>query len=476
MRLALIEVARHKSNRPGYNEFHYNLALGYLAAAAENNGHTVLIIQQRPGETDDTLIERIVDFKPDAAGFTCNTHTYPMTVLFKKKLADRISDCLFLIGGVHATCTLDESTADFDVVVCGEGEETLIELLDAMQQGWETSGWQQLRGIAYRDNNGNIIENPRRERLTDLDKYGPPKRIKPLQYQDKQIYPAVPGHPPFAPISFSRGCRMNCTFCTNAKMYQSTLVTRKPEKVVDEMLMLRDKYGITDFYVHDEDILSDANLVREICKQLIEAKARVTWMGMCSINRITAELAELMSAAGCIMLAFGLESGAEILRNEYRKPFDAQNAHNKISAVFDAGIVPVGLFVLGTPHETDDSLEVTLSFATSLKCIRFRFAYVYPYTGTVMRDEIDRNGLWLSDEYKKHEYACADIPVIECQVGDRELASKQMEFLTHIYTSNKYINNIHEFVRKNPEWKYSILDEWKRVVEKEIGQKVHWEI
>ncbi len=473
MRIALIEVARTPSSRSGYNEFHYNLALGYLAAAAESAGHATLVIQQRD-ETDGTLIERVLAFDPDIVGFTCNTHTYPGTVAFKHKLEQRIR-VPFVIGGVHATCALDEATADFDAVVCSEGEETLIELLSKAAQGWTSGAWHDIRGIAYREKMGQVVENPRRERLTDLDRFGPPKRIEPYRVLDKQVYPAVPGHPPFAPISFSRGCRLHCSFCTNACMYQSRLVTRKPDRIVAEMLALRDKYGVTDFYVHDEDVLSDVDLVRDVCHRLIAARANATWMGMSSIHRITPDLISLMHQAGCVMLAFGLESGADLLRNEFGKPFRAEAAQEKIAAVFGAGIIPVGLFVLGTPHETDETLDATFAFAKSLKCIRYRFAYLYPYPGTVLREEIDQQGLWLDEKYKAHEYAVVDIPVVRCAVETEKLARTQRDFLIRLYDSPAYFARLHEFVAANPAWGPSILEEWRDVIERDLSHRMHWD-
>ena len=419
-------------------------------------------------------IEQILAFQPDIAGFTCNTHTYPGTVAFKRNLERQIN-IPYLIGGVHATCALEESTRDFDAVVCGEGEETLIELLDAAKHGWAGGGWCGIRGIAYRDGNGDLVENPRRERLTDLDRFGPPKRIEPFHALDKQVYPAVPGHPPFAPVSFSRGCRLHCSFCTNARMYQSRLVTRKPDRIVAEMLALRDKYGVTDFYVHDEDLLSDVDLVRDVCQRLIAARANVTWMGMSSIHRITPDLVTLMHEAGCVMLAFGLESGVDLLRNEFGKPFRTEAAQKKITTVFDAGIIPVGLFVLGTPHETDESLDATFAFAQSLKCIRYRFAYLYPYMGTELRAEIDRQGLWLDEKYKAHEYAAADIPVVRCAVEPEKLARTQRGFLIRLYDLPEYLARLREFVSANPAWSHSILEEWRDVIERDLNHRMHWD-
>lgn len=473
MKIAIMEVARGTSTRPGYNEFHYNLALGYLAAAAEYAGHTALIIQQYD-EPDEKLIKQVCAFSPDIVGFTCNTHNYPGTLAFKNKLKEHLH-VPFVIGGVHATCAIEESTADFDVIVCGEGEETLIELLDKATQGWASGVWREIIGIAYRDDQGCVVKMPRRKRLSDLDRFGPPKRIDFFRPQEKQVYPAVPGHPIFAPISFSRGCRMQCSFCTNARMYQSQMVVRSPERIVAEMLAVRDKYGATDFYIHDEDLLSDVNLLRDVCRRLISTHANLTWMGMSSIHRITPDLVALMYEAGCIMLAFGLESGDDLLRTEFGKPFRRKAAQEKVQVVFDAGIIPVGLFVLGTPRETDETLEATFAFARSLKCIRYRFAYLYPYPGTKLREEIDRQGLWLNEKYKAHEYAAADIPVVRCAVETRKLVRAQRDFLIRLYDSPAYVTRLREFVAKNPSWSHSILKEWREIIERDLNHRMNWD-
>jgi radical SAM superfamily enzyme YgiQ (UPF0313 family) len=252
------------------------------------------------------------------------------------------------------------------------------------------------------------------------------------------------------------------------------LVTRKPDRIVAEMLALRDKYGVTDFYVHDEDVLSDVDLVRDVCHRLIAAKAGVTWMGMSGIRRVTHDLVSLMHHAGCVMLAFGLESGAATLRSEFGKPFRPEAAQERIQTVFNAGIIPVGLFVLGTPHETEESLDATFAFARSLKCIRYRFACLYPYMGTELREEIDRQGLWLDEKYKAHEYAAADVPVVRCAVEPAKLAHTQRDFLIRLYDSPEYLARIREFVSANPAWSYSILEEWRGVIERDLSHRMHW--
>ena len=558
LKVLLMEVGKAGlREQVGFNEFHYNLALGYLARAARAKApkgagipkDNIRIFFQFH-ETDEEMILRAVQFDPDVIGFTCYTNNWPATEKIAREIKQRLADGdknrkrWFLIGGVHATTSYSEifddrksdgtSRSPFDLAVLGEGEKTFVELLkiftgnpshpnpseeqeEPLISSKDRAFWPEQSGVAFPkigknrrvviDKNGapECFKKFREDnnRLEDLDEYCDEvdKKTKQIKYGPvrppasfnlpKNVYPAVPGNPPFASISFSRGCKGKCTFCSNHKMYPGGPRFRKAEHVFAEMMRFRtaaDAHGAhvaRDWYVDDEDVFSNPDELWKLCGCLKAENARagteekITWMGLASIGKACAarkaysDWFQSLSDSGCVMLGFGLESGDSASRTVFHKGFTDGEAERVVTAAFDAGIIPVGFFLLGTPDETIESLKATFALASRLKCLRYRFSYLYPYPGTELRTQIK----WLKDEYAQPEYAAQNIPVVRCKATNRknklyltedEFAATGSAFLNTLYESDVYAKNVNEFLNKNPSWEYSIRVNWRGIVANDI--------
>jgi len=552
LKVLLMEVGKaNLREQVGFNEFHYNLALGCLARAARSqNGANIpkdnvkIFFQYR--ETDDEMVLKAEQFDPDVIAFTCYTNNWPKTEEIAKRIKDRLSQKSdgnkkrwFILGGVHATTSYDKILSGdsvqpekdatngqekkpieplFDFIVLGEGEMTFVELLNRFKKGKNTEtpldpeSWKKVNGIAFLDTGGNPIHTDPRERLNILDFYkeacggeegGQSSPVRPPESfaLAKNVYPAVPGNPPFASIFFSRGCMGKCTFCSNPVMYPGGPRVRKATEIFNEMQSFRDKtkhHGTRmaqDWYVDDEDVFSDTKMLWELCGKLKEENERtvkglpkITWMGLASIRNAKKAMEEhplewfpKLHAAGCVMLGFGLESGSAHARKAFsadekigfHKGFTDEEAKKVITAAFESGIIPVGFFLLGTPDETVESLSATFKFASELQCLRYRFSYLYPYPGTVLRENIK----WIDEKYAQPEYAAQNIPVVHCKATEdsielhltkEEFAATGSAFLKAIYESDEYAKNVDAFLIKKPEWSYSIRVKWRGIVANDI--------
>jgi radical SAM superfamily enzyme YgiQ (UPF0313 family) len=550
LKVLLMEVGKaNLREQVGFNEFHYNLALGCLARAARSqNGANIhkdnvrIFFQYR--ETDDEMVLKAEQFDPDVIGFTCYTNNWPKT----EEIAKRIKDSLtqkgdgkkrwFILGGVHATTSYPQILSGespqpkknandgqekksieplFDCIVLGEGEMTFVELLNRFIEAKNAEtptgpeSWKDVKGIAFLDTGGNPIHTNPRKRLNNLDFYkescggqdgdqSSPVRPPESFALAKNVFPAVPGSPPFASIFFSRGCMGKCTFCSNPVMYPKGARFREAVDIFNEMKTFRHKtkhHGTRraqDWYVDDEDVFSNIKTLWELCGMLenenrlpAEGLPKITWMGLASIRNSLAAINthpdwfKKLHAAGCVMLGFGLESGSAHARKtfsaddkkNFHKGFTDAEAKKVINAAFKSGIIPVGFFLLGTPEETVKSLRATFKFASKLKCLRYRFSYLYPYPGTVLSKTIK----WIDEKYAQPQYAALNIPVVRCKATDvdtdqhltkDEFAATGSAFLKAIYESDAYAKNVNDFLVKNQEWSYSIRVKWRGIAANDI--------
>jgi len=490
-KVALLDVGRSGDARPGYNENQFDLALGYLGSVALSDGYEVMVLQQGLGqETEHELIKAIGGFKPDVLGFTSFTYQYEATLRFKKLLQETLPpEVITVIGGIHASTSMEECAKDFDYVVFGEGEETLRELLRSLN---DQSSLSSIPGLAFNSKEG-FRFNGRRDRIRDLDRYGPPLRLDSAGV----ISPVPDEMAGFAPISFGRGCAKACTFCTNRHVYGSgkeARVSRGARKVLAEIEVLYREAGINYFYTHDEDFLANREFLEELCNSLIGLRnegviGRIFFSGMGSISRLMKdgepdfELIRKLAEAGCIMIALGIERAADDDLKNICKGTTTKSIQKVVEALFGCGIAPVGLFMYGFPEETRESLARLVDYARSIPVVRYRFAPVYPLKGTVLRKEIDGKDAWLDDRFKSNEFARCEIPVLKNQIarttdepGYQELLDFEKNALRAIYGSAEYGKRIKEFIsRTGGRFRRFFSETWKEYVESEfVGTQPKW--
>lgn len=136
-----------------------NVGIAYLSSSLENKGHSALVLDLNNSPiTKDRLKEKIIDFKPDIIGFSIKTATYYSAVELSKFTKENFPDILHVAGGPHITLYYEEFLSEntqFNVVVIGEGEFTLLEICDAVKSG---SSWKSIKGIAYIEN-GKAVSN-----------------------------------------------------------------------------------------------------------------------------------------------------------------------------------------------------------------------------------------------------------------------------------------------------------------------------
>lgn len=338
-------------------------------------------------------------------GISCMfMHHWPVVKLIIRELRDRYPDVPIILGGENATGMPRDSLeqADADVIVLGEGEETIVPLIEALLRGAPLAG---IDGIAYRGSDGTVELTKPRARIRGVDEIAPPAwHLVPIaDYMKKKMFHG-PSLGATMPILATRGCPYQCTFCTSPAMWTTAWYPRKPEQVVAEMERYRDQYGATDFQFVDLTAIVKSSWILEFCDAL-ESKGwtDVTWQlpsGTRS-EAITYEVSRRLLATGCPMLVYAPESGAPSVLKRIKKRVKLPRMTESIRSARRAGMKVECFMIIGFPDETLAEILQTYRFILQLAWIgveAISYSGYRPVPGTEISDELRASGALTYDD------------------------------------------------------------------------------
>lgn len=361
-----------------------SLTLGYLGAALLSAGHTVLFLDTaRWKKSYESCYEKIITERPEVIGFTCTTLTRFVTINLIKKIK-KIYSPLVITGGCHFTFTAKdalEKVKEIDIVVRGEGEKTIIEVIKAYARNEE---YLNVTGVTYRDNNGKIIENPDRP-FASFDSIMPPA----WELFDLTLYNDTLESTNLKVIGLmsSRGCPQRCAFCANSAMGRTALRLRSPNLVVNELEGLHTKFGYNAFKFSDDTLTINKAHITEICNEIMSRNLEVKWSARVRANTVDEKLLDLMKKAGCVSLHYGVESGSQKILRMMQKGIKIEEVKKAVRLSASIGFNHIGAtFMVSYPKETLEDLDCSFKLMQELKSygsniqVAFGFTLIYPGT------------------------------------------------------------------------------------------------
>jgi anaerobic magnesium-protoporphyrin IX monomethyl ester cyclase len=365
------------------------LGLAYVAGALGAAGHEVRVVDavtEAPrrhtryfrgylvGLRPDEVVERI---PPDAklVGVTVVfTHEWPAIVQLVDAIKRRHPDVPVVLGGEHVTsmpelCLL---TSRADYLVLGEGEETVVELADALERGTPLA---ELLGVAYRDEDGgddrgDVVVNPRRGRTMAIDDIAQPA-WGPFDldtYHENRWMGGMYSSTKSVPILATRGCPYQCTYCSAPNMWTPRWVPRDPKLVVDEIEHYLDTMGARNFPFQDLTAIIKREWIVEFCRELLARGLDITWQMPTGTRSeaIDAEVAGLLRETNMISMAYAPESGSEVTRRLVKKKMRTDRMLDSMRAAVAADLNVMVFLVIGFPHDTDEHLRENLTFLETI--------------------------------------------------------------------------------------------------------------
>lgn len=375
-----------------------SMGLAYLAAVLERYGYRVEILDAPAFQlSHKQLPEEFRRRKPDIVGVTATTAVAPSAFKTARIAREVLPESLIVMGGPHITFlperTLEEEPS-IQVGVVGEGEYTLLELVQAWEEGGDL---RRVKGIVYREN-GRIRFSKPRPLIENLDELPFPARH--LLPMDR--YKVFGKHETLGLIFTSRGCPYNCTFCSSSLIFGKKFRARSPRNVVDEIEEFVDRYKSNRIEFVDDLFIFDKKRVLEICREIKRRGLDVVWVCSARSDLVDGELLKALRDAGCVMIYLGVESGVQRVLNLMRKGIKVEQSIRAVRLAKDAGLQVVASFVLGTPGETWEEALETIRFAKRLDPDFVQFSLATPFPGTELYRYAKEKGLLLTEDWTKY--------------------------------------------------------------------------
>jgi radical SAM superfamily enzyme YgiQ (UPF0313 family) len=406
---------------------YFPLGLGYLGATLHAGGHEVGVYNAEHGTRPEHWSGRsfsgwqrarkyslypqglrdpnheiwaevrrtLIAFAPDLVGISSSAvdlHSAHCVAAIVKEVAPELP---VVLGGPQAT--VDPigvmRSPNVDYAVRGEGERTLLELVNRIAAG--SNRVERIAGLAYRSDDEVRLVEPR-PLTPDLDSLPVPRRDQLLGLGD---LPPKLRQEALGQIQAARGCPFGCRFCGAHQVWGSRQPRwRAPEKVVDEACHLRDTYGLQQFVMWEDTFGLKKDRVEQLCAQMGRRAPRMGWVCLIRANLIDDRLLETIRAGGCTEVQLGVESASDRLLESMTKGVHLGQIRQSVRVIRRHRMRWHGFFVIGFPGETLDEMEQTLRLIEELEPDTAELSIFTPYKGTSYYEELDRQGRLPDDE------------------------------------------------------------------------------
>jgi radical SAM superfamily enzyme YgiQ (UPF0313 family) len=367
------------------------LGLGYLAAITRKAGHEVEVMDINAFR--QTVQEKIRCAEFDVIGIGAIVTVYKYVKWLTGVIKSAFPDKKIMIGGSVGTSIphiiMEKTLAD--IVCIGEGEETIVDLLGALETGQELSS---VDGIWFKDREGNVQKTPPRLPMKDLDAIPfPAWDLFPMDIYLKNPVGAPnrnkwgdgrrnDGGGLSMNISATRGCPYQCIYCYHDFMGHGYR-HRSPENVVEEIKSLRDRYGVSYVHFIDDEFCLNKKFVAEFCALMTKNFRRaLTWGCTGRVNLMTETLISAMAEAGCVLLCYGIESGSQRMLDVMKKGVRVEEAKTAIRLTQKFMGWADCSFMIGLPGENYETIRETVDFCKDLQLAPEVVFFATPYPGT----------------------------------------------------------------------------------------------
>ena len=374
-----------------------------LAAYLENknnNAEIQVLDCNAEGLDWNDLKKRVESFSPDIVASsnlaTCNTYVTARTLEIAKEVNP---DVVTVAGGQHFTVLAEESLKiypEIDVIVRGEGEETLVELTKIIADG---QPFRSVKGTSYR-NRGQIVHNPPRPLIENLDNLPFPGYKFVENLVQKYHFTAMAGkNTRYALIEGSRGCPHQCTFCTQWRHWRSKWRRKSTKRIADEFEFCFEKYGSRFLWLTDDNY-GLGTRANELADEIITRgfSDDIMWFMQVRCDDVVkhANVLPKMRKAGLRWVLLGVESHSSSTLNCFQKQTTPEDARKAVMLLKENDIFTQGMFIIGQRKDTHKSIAGLREFVNELEPDLAIYAILTPFPGTPVYEEANRNG-WIED-------------------------------------------------------------------------------
>jgi len=429
------------------------MSVGILAGYLLSKGKQVKIVDELVNSTEkcfDDIDNHIKGIsKPYIFGISCLTINVGQSYKIAKLLKIKYPDAKIILGGIHVTALPEEALANecVDIVVRGEGEETLVLLYDAIKNNRDYS---HIAGISFREN-GKIMHNPNRPLIQDLN------TIPRFPYE---LFDASKYNIGFA-LS-SRGCPYNCIFCSQRIISGGLYRFMSCESVIETLDLLINKYNQRNIGFFDDNFFVNKERVKLLCESIVKNKLNAKAKFSCQArgDNVDKEILGYLKAAGFSSIGLGMETGSERLMKVLNKGETVKENIAAIKLIKDMGFDVSSFFLFGIPSETKEERFETYQIAKELKIGYVKFNNIVPYPATALLEMAKKEGtLNISKNWEnfnsvegvvKGIFSKVKLPYVPINTTERELRRDLIRANLYFYLC--HLPSLFTPKESNPRW------------------------
>ncbi|AXV37901.1 MAG: B12-binding domain-containing radical SAM protein [Methanobacterium sp. BRmetb2] len=404
------------------------LGIAYIAAVLEEGGVDVKIIDAAAMEMEwDTLKKEIENYSPDVVAITALTPTINKALKTAKITKKTCPNANIVMGGYHPTFTYTELLKnDFiDIVILGEGEYTMLELVKTLEKGGDLK---EVKGIACKD-----FTTPSRDIIKDIDSLPfPARHLLPMDE-----YKVLNIKLPTGTLISGRGCPFNCSFCASSAMHGRKMRFRSAQNIVDEIEHLISDYDAEMIAFMDDTFTLRPERVIEICDEIKKRDLDFFWGCTARVDTVSKSLLKKMREAGCITIFYGVESADQQLLDGMNKKISVDKIRNAFKLTKEADMRTIASVAIGMPGDTKENIEKTINFVKDLDASYAIFSLATPYPGTAFYNEARANDLIKVNDWSKYTLLSPVLETVDCSL--EELKKLQKKGFRKFYLRPGYI-------------------------------------
>ncbi len=371
------------------------LGLISIAAYLEKAGHTVFVYDcLGPGKPlfNRAHAKAILSYSPDMVGFSATTSGF----LDGYELAEQIKlareEITIVFGGVHISSLGAPLLTDYpaiDFLCLGEGEITMAELANGHLPAT-------IAGLARRESDGPVTNAPR-EHVPEMDDLPFPA------YEKLEGFPEGYNLPlfsyvltPVATMVTSRGCPYQCSFCDRS-VFKQGFRYNSAEYVYEHIRYLRKRFGVRHINIYDDLFTANRKRIAELCRRLISNPLHMQFNCAVRVGHCDDELLKMLKNAGFLQLSLGIETGDSDLMKVHKPGVYLHEVRDTVSRIQRAGLRAKGLFMMGLPGETPETIRKTSDLVVSLGLDDMNMSKFTPFPGAPVWDTIFQEGSFDND-------------------------------------------------------------------------------
>ncbi|KAF0144111.1 MAG: radical SAM protein [Nitrospirae bacterium] len=422
-----------------------------IAAYLAEKGFEVKVADCRvPAARANEAIKKMLLFKPDMAGFTATTSGFIDAYRIAEALKNADPGIRIIFGGVHVSALRGSILENFpciDYVINGEGEKAMAELAAG-------ASLDSIQGLVYRNGSG-IKDNGVRTDLCELDSL-PFPAYNMLDGFPKTFQPPLFNYPKFpsATMISSRGCPYQCSYCDRS-VFRKSFRYNSADYLYGQMAFLRKEFNIRHIFFYDDLFTFHRKRIEEFCGLMRKKPLHMTFNCAVRVGHIDDDLLKMLKAAGCWMVSIGMESGDPGLLARHKSNMKLEEVKSAVKSIQRCGIRVKGLFMMGLPGETEQSIRKTADFIETLELDDVNMTKFTPFPGSPIYKAVREEGEFKEDWELMN---CMNFVFVPHGIASAErLDELYRQSLKKFYTNKNWLRKFGPLMFKSPHSTFRML-------------------